>query len=344
MSPAPTGDEEAESSRFAVESDEAGARLDQFLGAKLAGELSRSRIQALIAAGEVLVDGVAATATKQKVVAGSVIELFVPEPVDADPRPENIPLAVLYEDDALIVIDKPAGLVVHPGPGNWTGTLVNALLHHCVDSLSGIGGVKRPGIVHRLDKDTSGVMVVAKTDAAHRDLADQFAAHGRDGRMERAYRAIVWGVPERPAGVIDAPLGRSTTDRVKRQVVPATRSDAREAVTHYAVRARSSGEGAPSALVDCVLETGRTHQIRVHMAHIGHPLIGDEVYGAGFRTKARTLPPEAQSVIETFRRQALHAFRLGFEHPSTGEPMSFETPIPEDLQRLASALGIDAAN
>ncbi|RYG62591.1 RluA family pseudouridine synthase, partial [bacterium] len=198
--------------------------------------------------------------------------------------------------------------------------------------------------VHRLDKDTSGVMVVAKTDTAHRDLADQFAAHGRDGRMERAYRAIVWGVPERPAGAIDAPLGRSTTDRVKRQVVPAARSDAREAVTHYAVRARSRGEGAPSALVDCVLETGRTHQIRVHMAHIGHPLVGDEVYGAGFRTKARTLAPEAQAIIEAFRRQALHAFRLGFEHPSTGEAMSFETPMPDDLLRLAEALALDATH
>jgi 23S rRNA pseudouridine1911/1915/1917 synthase len=337
----PTIPEDAEASSFTVDAAASGLRLDQFLSAQFPGVLSRSRIQALIEAGDVSVGGTVARVTKRKVAAGDVVEMVVPEAVDADPLPENIPLSILYEDASFVVVDKPSGLVVHPGPGNWTGTLVNALLHHCGDSLSGIGGVKRPGIVHRLDKDTTGVMVVAKTDIAHRSLAEQFAAHGRDGRMERAYRALVWGAPLRRSGRVDAALGRSNTDRTKRTVVAFDRPDAREAITHFDVIGRSSpGEDTLASLVECRLETGRTHQIRVHMAHIGHPLIGDDTYGAGFMTKANKLEPDQRAVVEGFGRQALHAFQLGFEHPVSGEKMRFESDIPADMRALAIALGM----
>ena len=217
---APTGPQAADTSRFLVEDDRAGIRLDAFVAAASDGALSRSRAQALIADGQVTVDGATVTIGKRKLAAGEIVAVDIPPPADPEPLPEPIPLTIVFEDEHLVVIDKPAGLVVHPGPGNWTGTLVNALIHHCGDSLSGVGGVKRPGIVHRLDKDTSGLLVVAKSDAAHQGLADQFAAHGRDGRLSRAYLALVWGVPLRPSGTIDAALGRSTTDRVKRAVVP----------------------------------------------------------------------------------------------------------------------------
>ena len=329
-----TGGAEAGARRFLVEAAQAGQRLDQFLAQALAGELSRSRVQALIEAGEVSVDDATVAAPKRKVAAGESVAFTVPEAEAPEPIAEDIPLDVLYEDAHLIVIDKPAGLVVHPGPGNWTGTLVNALLFHCGDTLSGIGGVKRPGIVHRLDKETSGVMVVAKTDLAHRSLADQFAAHGRDGRMERAYQAVVWGVPSRPVGRIEAVLGRSNSDRMKRTVVNEERADAKHAVTHFQVLERFGGAAEHAALVVCVLETGRTHQIRVHMAHIGHPLVGDDAYGAHFRSKARKLGQDVAGIIENFPRQALHAFRLGFEHPATGEPMEFETELPADMAEL----------
>ncbi|GGD94239.1 pseudouridine synthase [Aureimonas endophytica] len=326
----------AEAGRFVADAPAAGQRLDQFLTARLAGAFSRSRIQAVIESGGVRIDGRPVASPSRRLTEGETVEMTVPEAEEPDPQPEPIPLTILYEDEALIVIDKPAGLVVHPGAGNWTGTLVNALLHHCGDSLSGIGGVKRPGIVHRLDKDTSGVMVVAKTDLAHRSLSEQFAAHGRDGRMERAYLAVVWGVPARPKGRIEAALGRSSLDRLKRQVVPESRADARHAVTHYEVMAR--GVGDSTALLRCILETGRTHQIRVHMAHAGHPLIGDELYGKSFRTKALRLPEPAGAIAAAFPRQALHAASLGFEHPLTGAPLRFETAPPEDFRTLAEAL------
>jgi len=245
---------------------------------------------------------------------------------------------VLYEDDALIVINKPAGLVVHPGAGNWTGTLVNALIHHCGDSLSGIGGVRRPGIVHRLDKETSGVMVVAKTDRAHKALSEAFADHGRTGDLERAYLALVWGIPQRPTGTVDAPLGRAA-DRVRRAVVPEGRDDARHAVTHFAVQERfgeKQQEFATASLVECRLETGRTHQIRVHMAHIGHPVIGDPDYGQAFRTKANRLPEPLKSQVKAFSRQALHAWLLAFRHPDTHLLVRFEAPIPGDMEELVS--------
>ncbi len=332
-----TSGSEADASCFLVSEEDAGKRLDQFLAQALDGELSRSRIQSLIEAGQVCVGEAPVLSPKRRMQPGESVSLEMPEPEAPEPEPENIPITILYEDADLVVIDKPAGLVVHPGPGNWTGTLVNALLYHCGDTLSGIGGVRRPGIVHRLDKDTSGVMVVAKNDLAHRSLADQFAAHGSDGRMERAYQAVVWGIPIRPIGTVDAPLGRSNTDRTKRTVVKEGRADARHAVTHFEVLERY-GEGATSAsLVACILETGRTHQIRVHMSHIGHPLVGDETYGARLKTKAKKFGSAAE-VIGAFPRQALHAFRLVFEHPTTGEPMEFETDLPDDLEELVEAL------
>lgn len=316
--------------------DAAGQRLDQWLAAQLAPELSRSRIQALIKQGAVRIGGQRIDEVKRKLAAGDLISVEMPEPEPAEPQGENIPLDVLYEDDSLIVINKPAGLVVHPGAGNWTGTLVNALIHHCGASLSGIGGVRRPGIVHRLDKDTSGVMVVAKTDHAHRALSEAFADHGRTGDLQRAYVALVWGIPSRPTGTIDAPLGRAA-DRVRRAVVPEHREDARHAVTHYTVEERFGEEQdkfAAASLVECRLETGRTHQIRVHMAHIGHPLVGDPDYGQAFRTKANRLPEPLKSEIAAFPRQALHARLLEFSHPDTHLTMRFEAPMPGDMEVL----------
>ena len=234
------------------------------------------------------------------------------------------------------MIDKPAGLVVHPGAGVPDGTLVNALLHHCAGSLSGIGGVERPGIVHRLDKDTSGLLVVAKTDRSHRDLSAQFADHGRTGVMERGYLALVWGTPDRPRGTVDAPLGRSPSNPEKMAV----RQGGREAVTRYKVRDTYAGpDGAPVAsLLECRLETGRTHQIRVHMAHIGHPLMGDPVYGAGFSTKRSLLNDKAKAALHALGRQALHAYLIVFRHPGTGETMRFERDVPADLAALIAAL------
>lgn len=314
----------------------AGQRLDLWLAGRLAPDLSRSRVQALIRQGAVSVGGRVVTEAKRKLAAGEEIAIGLPEPEPAAPRGEDIPLDILYEDAALIVVNKPAGLVVHPGAGNWTGTLVNALVHHCGDSLSGIGGVRRPGIVHRLDKDTSGVMVVAKTDHAHRVLSAAFADHGRTGDLRRAYVALVWGVPARPSGTIDAPLGRAS-DRVRRAVVPAGREDARHAVTHYTVEERFGGtqdKYASASLVECRLETGRTHQIRVHMAHIGHPLVGDPDYGQAFRSKANRLPEPLATKVRAFPRQALHARLLEFSHPDTHLAMRFEAPIPEDMEDL----------
>ena len=322
-----------------AEAGAAGQRLDQWLAAQLAPDLSRSRVQALIKQGAVSLSGKTVTEAKHKLAAGDAVTVAVPEPEPAEPQGEAIPLDILFEDDALVVVNKPAGLVVHPGAGNWTGTLVNALIHHCGDSLSGIGGVKRPGIVHRLDKDTSGVMVVAKTDHAHRALSEAFADHGRTGDLARAYVALVWGVPTPAVGTIDAPLGRAA-DRIRRAVVPEARDDARHAVTHYAVEERF-GEGrkdfAPASLVECRLETGRTHQIRVHMAHIGHPLVGDRDYGQAFRTKANRLPEPLRATVQAFPRQALHARLLEFSHPDTHLTMRFEAPLPDDMEELVGA-------
>jgi 23S rRNA pseudouridine1911/1915/1917 synthase len=335
----PSGFIEAEPAVFEVAPDAAGARLDQWLTQRLGADFSRSRVQSLIRQGAVAVSGKPVVDPGRKLKAGDTVAVSLPEPEPAEPQGEDIPLDILYEDSELIVINKPAGLVVHPGAGNWTGTLVNALIHHCGDSLSGIGGVKRPGIVHRLDKETSGVMVVAKTDRAHRALSEAFADHGLEGGLERAYIALVWGSPERVVGTIDAPLGRAA-DRVRRAVVPKGRSDARRAVTRYAVLerfgAKPDGTATLASLVECRLETGRTHQIRVHMAHIGHPVIGDPDYGQAFRTKANRLPEPLRTMAKDFPRQALHAKLLAFTHPVTGEMMRFEAPMPDDMAALVS--------
>lgn len=319
----------------------AEGRLDAWLTAQLGEEFSRSRIKALIKDGLVSMRGQPVTDPQRKVRAGDSFEITLPEPEDPTPRGEDIPLDILHEDDDLIVISKPAGLVVHPGAGNWTGTLVNALIHHCGSTLSGIGGVRRPGIVHRLDKDTTGVMVVAKNDIAHRHLSLQFADHGRTMPLERAYQAVVWGRPRALSGTIDAPLGRATGDRTRRAVKRPDSQDADHAITHYQVIERfqeNPDATALASLVECHLETGRTHQIRVHMAHIGHPLLGDTVYGAGFKTKANGLPEEIRKVVRGFDRQALHAFLLQFEHPRTGDVMHFEVPLPDDMVELVAAL------
>lgn len=316
--------------------DAAGQRLDQWLAARLGPDMSRSRVQMLIKQGAVRIGGRQVEETKRKMAQGDSVSVDMPEPEPAAPQGEDIALDVLYEDNALIVINKPAGLVVHPGAGNWTGTLVNALIHHCGDSLSGIGGVRRPGIVHRLDKETSGVMVVAKTDRAHKALSEAFADHGLTGDLERAYLALVWGIPARPTGTVDAPLGRAA-DRVRRAVVPQGRDDARHAITHFTVVERfgeQQQEFATASLVECRLETGRTHQIRVHLAHIGHPVIGDPEYGQAFRTKANRLPEPLRSKVKAFPRQALHARLLAFRHPDTHLTMRFEAPIPWDMEEL----------
>jgi 23S rRNA pseudouridine1911/1915/1917 synthase len=310
-------------------------RLDRVM-ARLWSDLSRSRLQALIREGQVTVNGAPALDPSSKVAAGARIGLVVPPAVPAEPAGEAMELKIVYEDDDLIVIDKPAGLVVHPAAGHESGTLVNALIAHCGDSLSGIGGVKRPGIVHRLDKDTSGLLVIAKNDRAHQGLAAQFADHGRTGPLERAYLALVWGIPQRQSGIVEAALARSLHNREKIAVVAAERG--RHAITHYELIEALPRSEPIASLMRCELETGRTHQIRVHMAHIGHPLLGDFVYGSGFKTKANRLASAQQEALKALGRQALHAAVLGFEHPRTGEFLRFESPLPVDMAELLKAL------
>jgi 23S rRNA pseudouridine1911/1915/1917 synthase len=325
---------------YVIEEAQAGERLDRAL-ALLLPDFSRTRLKVLLLEGAVRVNDAVLDNPKYKTRLGDKISLILPEAVPPEPQPEAIALDIRYEDEHLLVLNKPAGLVVHPASGHETGTLVNALLAHCGDSLSGIGGVKRPGIVHRLDKDTTGLLVVAKNDRAHRGLAAQFADHGRSGPLERAYQALVWGVPERRQGTIHTALGRSSKSRERMAVVSEHRPDAREAITHYTVEDRFlDAGGAPvAARVTCRLETGRTHQIRVHMAHLGHPLLGDTLYGMGFKTKASRLAEDVAEAVLTFPRQALHAALLGFEHPVTREDMLFESEMPEDLQGLLGQLG-----
>jgi 23S rRNA pseudouridine1911/1915/1917 synthase len=308
-------------------------RLDAVL-AKALPAFSRSRIKDLILAGSAAINGQTAGEPRSPVKPGDTLLLTAPPPEDPDPQPEDIPLDILYEDADLIVVNKPVGMVVHPAPGSPHGTLVNALLFHCRGSLPGINGVKRPGIVHRLDKDTSGVMVAAKTEAAMAHLSAQFADHGRTGPLHRAYIAFAWGRVQQYQGTVDAPLGRDQNNRLKQTV----RRDGREAITHYAVEARYGGEGWDVSRLRCELETGRTHQIRVHMAHIGHPLVADALYASGFATKSRRLPDELRALVDGLGRQALHAAELGFEHPTTGEEMAFEAPLPPDLESLSRAL------
>ena len=318
-----------------VSGDEGSIRLDRVLAAHLT-EVSRSRLKALILGGRIAIGTAAIRDPAYHVTPGQTITIDLPEPVQAEPKGEAIALDIVYEDDDIIVIDKPAGLVVHPAAGHATGTLVNALIGHCGESLSGIGGVRRPGIVHRLDKDTSGLLVAAKNDRAHQSLSAQFADHGRTGAMERGYLAFAWGVPNRPRGSIDAPLDRHPHAREKMAV----RGGGREAVTHYEVRETFNGQdGKPVAsLLALKLETGRTHQIRVHLAHIGHPLLGDSVYGPHFKTKASQLGSSSRQALTALNRQALHAYLLVLEHPRTGEILRWEAPLPEDLLSLRGAL------
>lgn len=318
-----------------VAGDEGSARLDRVLAARLP-ELSRSRLKALILAGAVHLKGSAVRDPAYHVSPGDTITIDVPEAAPPEPKGEQIALDIVFEDDDIIVINKPKGLVVHPAAGHETGTLVNALIAHCGTSLSGIGGVRRPGIVHRLDKDTTGLMVVAKNDLAHASLSAQFADHGRTGQMRRGYMAFAWGVPGRHRGTVDAPIDRHPYAREKMAV----RQGGREAVTHWEILESFAGrDGKPIAtLLACELETGRTHQIRVHLAHIGHPLMGDAVYGPHFKTKANQLGPESQAALAALGRQALHAYLLVLEHPRSGELLHWEAPLPEDLLLLQSAL------
>ena len=300
----------------------AGERLDKALAAAVP-DLSRSRLQALIAAGALDLDGQVLTDASAKARPGAYT-LLIPPPEAAEPQPQELPLAILYEDADLIVIDKAAGMAAHPAPGTPDGTLVNALLHHCAGSLSGIGGVLRPGIVHRLDKDTSGVMVAAKSDRAHQGLAALFAAHD----LERAYIALTRGAPDPSRATVTTRLGRSPHDRKKMAVLKA---GGREAITHYRVQAVYGDASRPlAARVLCRLETGRTHQIRVHLAHKGAPCLGDPVYGHGAPAAAVREAVAASGLA----RQALHAAVLGFVHPVTGERLRFETPLPPDMQAL----------
>ncbi|MGH7119034.1 MAG: RluA family pseudouridine synthase [Acetobacteraceae bacterium] len=319
--------------RFEVRAlpEAAGQRADRFLAEHLAS-LSRSRIKALILAGHAQRDGAPLSDPAEAVRAAACYSIEVPPPTPAAPAPQPMPLAIVYEDTALIVLDKPAGLVVHPAPGNPDGTLVNALLAHAGTSLSGIGGVLRPGIVHRLDKDTSGLMVIAKTEAAEAGLATLF----RNRTIERSYLAVCWGLPSPAAGEICAPIGRDPRDR-KRMAV---RQSGKPALTRY--RFMRSFSGA-AALLECRLATGRTHQIRVHLAHAGHPLIGDPVYLRRIPPAARNLPEPARRTALDFPRQALHAASLGFRHPTTGQYLAFKTPPPPDLAALLAALGREEA-
>jgi 23S rRNA pseudouridine1911/1915/1917 synthase len=318
-----------------VGGDEGFARLDRVLAVRCPA-LSRSRLKALILAGSVTVKDAPVRDPAYHVKGGDTITIDVPEAVPAEPAAEEIALDIVHEDDDIIVIDKPKGLVVHPAAGHETGTLVNALIAHCGMSLSGIGGVRRPGIVHRLDKDTTGLMVVAKNDQAHQSLSAQFADHGRTGEMRRGYMAFAWGVPNRQRGTVDAPIDRHPHAREKMAV----REGGREAVTHWEVQETFAGrDGNPIAsLLACQLETGRTHQIRVHLAHIGHPLMGDSVYGPHFKTKATHLAPRGRAALTALDRQALHAYLLVLEHPRTGEILHWESPLPEDLLLLQNTL------
>jgi 23S rRNA pseudouridine1911/1915/1917 synthase len=321
--------------RFAFTVAEGGARLDRYLAERpelQEAHLSRSRIKALIEEGRVTLRGATASDPSKKLAEGDEIVVEVPPPAPAEPLAEDIALDIVHEDDHLIVIDKPAGLVVHPASGHETGTLVNALIAHCGESLSGVGGVKKPGIVHRIDKDTTGLLVVAKTDAAHHGLSKLFADHGRTLSLTREYLAFVWGVPDRAHGTIETYLGRHSIQREKMAVVSEARG--REAITHW----EKVADYGLASLIRCQLETGRTHQIRVHLAHIGHPLIGDATYGSGFKTKVAKLPEAARAAVEKLGRQALHAATLGFEHPITREELMFESELPEDLAALQAAL------
>ena len=310
-----------------VPEDKARLRLDRFLADALA-PLSRSRLKGLIEDGCVTRDGEIADDPSAKVRAGEEYTVAVPAPAPAAPVPQDIPLDVVFEDDDLIVIDKPAGMVVHPAAGHADGTLVNALLAHCGSSLSGIGGVTRPGIVHRLDRGTSGLMVAAKNDVAHRHLSRQL----EDRSLSRRYKALVWGVPEPREGDIEGAIGRNPANRKKMAVV---KKGGKAALTHYRVL---KPVGTKAALVECRLATGRTHQIRVHMAQMGHPVIGDPLYGGGTARRLKGAPEDSANVLRELEFQALHAYKIGFIHPSSGEKIYLESKNTKEFSSLCEIL------
>jgi 23S rRNA pseudouridine1911/1915/1917 synthase len=310
--------------RASVALEAEGWRLDRALAIAIP-TLSRERLKALISSGAVIGPaGAAVRDPASKAVPGGLYEVHVPAPAEAHNAPQDIPLVIVYEDEHLLVVDKPAGMVVHPAAGNLDGTMVNALLHHCAGRLSGIGGVARPGIVHRIDKGTSGLLVVAKTDRAHEGLAAQFAKHS----IDRRYKAIVAGIPNPPSGTVDAPLARSSANRQKMAIVAEGRG--KRAVTHYALERPLKH----ASLIECRLETGRTHQVRVHMTSIGHALLGDPVYG-----RPKIAHRDLLNQLD-FKRQALHAAVLGFIHPVSKQNLTFESVVPSDMQELLSALSV----
>ncbi|MGB0749264.1 MAG: RluA family pseudouridine synthase [Magnetospiraceae bacterium] len=306
---------------------QSGARLDKALSDALP-DYSRSRLKTLIQEGAVGNADGTLTDPAYRVKPGDALWLREPPAAPAEPVPQSIPLDIIFEDEHVLVVNKPAGLVVHPAAGNPDGTLVNALLAHCGEALSGIGGVRRPGIVHRLDKDTSGLMVVAKTDLAHRSLADQFAAHS----LARAYQALVWGTPKPPHGSVSSLIGRSPNNRKKMAVVS---RNGKSAVTHYK---KLAAVGSAASLMECRLETGRTHQIRVHMAHLGHPVIGDPLYGGGLTAQRAKKLSGKTGQLEDFHRQALHAYLIGFLHPVNQRELRFEEKLPHDINELINFL------
>lgn len=312
-----------------VPEDKSGKRLDLLLSDALP-HLSRSRLKGLTATGKVVLQrtGKAVTAPAHRVKAGDVYVVTIPGAAPAKPQPEDIALDIVYEDDDLVVLNKPPGLVVHPAAGNQTGTLVNALLFHCRGSLSGIGGVGRPGIVHRLDKDTSGLMVVAKNDAAHQGLAKQFEDHS----IERAYQALVWGVPTPREGTVEGNIGRSGQDRKKMAIVEGR---GKHAVTHYKVLRTV---GSVASVVECRLETGRTHQIRVHLSSIGHAVVGDPVYGRADSRRLRDAPDDVRAALAAYKHQALHAYLIGFIHPISGERCRFEGKVINEINEIEDIL------
>ena len=309
--------------------DDTGKRIDQFLASK-EQDISRTRIKNLILEGALKLDNQVINDPSYKIKENDIYTLFIPEAKDPTPKGEDIKLKIIFEDESIIVIDKPKGLVVHPAPGNQSQTLVNALINHCGKSLSGIGGEKRPGIVHRLDKDTSGLIVVAKNDKYHNGLSEQFKNHGKDGRLIRSYKAIVWGVPRFSSGKISTLLGRSAKNRKKITVYDDEKPGRKLAITHWKIIKKDSVNNI--SLIECKLETGRTHQIRVHLDHLSHPVIGDPLYGQGYKTRIEKLDDKMKKLVKNLNnKQALHAEQLGFEHPISKENHIFQSDPPKEM-------------
>jgi len=309
--------------------DDTGKRIDQFLASK-EQDISRTRIKNLILEGALKLDNQVINDPSYKIKENDIYTLFIPEAKDPTPKGEDIKLKIIFEDESIIVIDKPKGLVVHPAPGNQSQTLVNALINHCGKSLSGIGCEKRPGIVHRLDKDTSGLIVVAKNDKSHNGLSEQFKNHGKDGRLIRSYKAIVWGVPRFSSGKISTLLGRSAKNRKKITVYDDEKPGRKLAITHWKIIKKDSVNNI--SLIECKLETGRTHQIRVHLDHLSHPVIGDPLYGQGYKTRIEKLDDKMKKLVKNLNnKQALHAEQLGFEHPISKENHIFQSDPPKEM-------------